>query len=363
MAVPSTGCLIRSWFPRNWKRWGSCWPIWPRRNRANKFLEPQLMGSVLSFLLFLWLGLLRWMLRVWFKKLYSKAFKVSSDDRNHFAMALSSHFFPRRHSSRRITCFPMFRPSSIYIIFNGFVFSKSVCLYQTQQLWTKLLDGPGCYIGPHHLPGVGNCLGWPGSLWHKEMAGMWKKALKWTRMQKEWKNRWGPTLYYYRNYTSTLPSMVYQRILEHGLINQIEGSSSSLSAKKANTNRRTNFFHARRVTRFMTMMYAEVLPNTSGVKFGVRLLVFDAGSGSARLNDLKFLALAYGYCLFLPKPLQGNNNWPCLRLVFRASIFWHVSPESIQAWNSWEQDVFLGVKVSFDQSIITDIYSTMKLVS
>ena len=144
MAVPSAGCLIRSWLPKNWKRWGSCWPIWPRRKRANKFLEPQLMGSVLSFLFFLWLGLLRRMLRVWLKKLYSKTFKASSDDRNHFVMALSSHIWPRRHSSRRVTCFPMFR-LQVYTYFQWFRFleismslSNSAIVDQTFG-WSRVL--------------------------------------------------------------------------------------------------------------------------------------------------------------------------------------------------------------------------------
>lgn len=276
MAVPSAGCLIRSWLPKNWKRWGSCWPIWPRRKRANKFLEPQLMGSVLSFLFFLWLGLLRRMLRVWLKKLYSKTFKVSSDDRNHFVMALSSHICPRRHSSRRTTCFPMFRPSSIYIFS---MVSSSGNLYVSIKLSNC---GPNFWMAHSVTFGLTIYqemeIALDGlAVFDTRRLGMFfRKPSSELACTKGWKNRWGTILYYYTT-IHLLYHLWYTKRNLGAWSKQIEGSSSSVSAKKkAKTNRKKQLlFTPRRVMRFMTMMYAEVLPNTSGVKFGLRHLVFD----------------------------------------------------------------------------------------
>ena len=176
-----------------------------------------------------------------------------------------------RQISRSITCFPMFRPfmpetqgASIQYIYIFSMVSSSRNLYAS----IKLVDQTFGWSWRCKLPGDKCGLGFPGSLWHKET---WGPQVNWYAKGMEKQMRYYTVFLNY--YTSTILPLKYQRNLG-AWSQQIDGSSSKFfSEKKVNTNRRTNFFHARRVTRFMTMMYAEVLPNTSGIAFGKRLLV------------------------------------------------------------------------------------------
>lgn len=78
--------------------------------------------------------------------------------------------------------------------------------------------------------------------------------------------------------------------------------------------------------RFMTMMYAEVLPNTSGVKFGLRHLVFDGWLLGVVLLQNRFKAtiidLVCGECFAPASSDMSVQNQSRLETPESRMFFW-----------------------------------------